>query len=111
MRRLILLAAVLVIAGLLIALRPAAVEKPVKDGFGANAITIAARYVAPPYHSPLDWWQTHHMDAVNRGDFAKADCLYCHEPAKSCNNCHNYVGVALVEPVGSNDAAAELRGR
>lgn len=98
MRKLILLAAVLVVAGLLIALYPAPVEKPVKDGFGPNAVIIAARYPAPPYHSPLDWWQTHHMDAVNRGDLAQADCLYCHEPARSCNNCHDYVGVDRIDP-------------
>ena len=23
----------------------------------------------------------------------RADCLYCHEPETSCNNCHAYVGV------------------
>jgi len=33
------------------------------------------------------------MDVVNRGDMTESDCLYCHEPAKSCNNCHGYVGV------------------
>jgi hypothetical protein len=48
------------------------------------------------YHSPLDWWQTHHMDIVNRGEFLQADCLYCHDPATSCNNCHGYVGVAAI---------------
>jgi hypothetical protein len=33
------------------------------------------------------------MDVVNRGDLEQADCLYCHEPEISCNNCHGYVGV------------------
>jgi hypothetical protein len=92
-RKIILLAAVFLIVGLLIALYPTPVEKPVKDGTGPNAITIAARYPAPSYHSPLDWWQAHHMDAVNRGDLTKSDCLYCHVPERSCNNCHSYVGV------------------
>ena len=92
-RKLILLAAVLVLLGLVLAFYPSPVEKPVKDGTGANAITIAARYPAPAYHTPLERWQTLHMEALNRGDLAQADCLYCHEPAKSCNNCHDYVGV------------------
>ena len=99
-RKLLLLAAVLIVLGLLVALYPAPVDKPVKDGAGPNAITIAARYPAPQYHTPLDWWQTHHMDAVNRGDMAQSDCLYCHEPERSCNNCHSYVGVDPIAAAG-----------
>jgi hypothetical protein len=106
-RKLLLLCAVLIVVGLAVALYPAAVEKPVKDGSGPNAVTIAARYPAPPYHTPLDRWQTHHMEAVNRGDLAQADCLYCHVPAQSCNNCHSYVGVDPIAAAGSAAAGAE----
>ena len=62
---------------------PAWVEKPVKDGSGPLAVCIAAQYPAPEYHSPLDWWQTHHTDMVNRGDLTQSDCLYCHEPERA----------------------------
>lgn len=99
MRKLFLLLAIAVIVGLIAGFYPGWVEKPVKDGEGPLAVRIGAQYPAPEYHSPLDWWQTHHMDMVNRGDLAEADCLYCHEPAKSCNNCHGYVGVdPIVDP-------------
>ncbi len=93
MRKAFLIIAVLIIVLLVVGFYPSWAEKPVKDGSGPLAVRIDARYPAPEYHSPLDWWQTHHMDVVNRGDLARTDCLYCHEPAKSCNNCHGYVGV------------------
>ncbi|MGQ9768542.1 MAG: hypothetical protein ACUVR4_08695 [Anaerolineae bacterium] len=93
MRKVFLIIAVLTIVSLVVGFYPDWVEKPVKDGSGPLAVRIAAQYPAPEYHSPLDWWQTHHMDLVNRGDLMQNDCLYCHEPAKSCNNCHGYVGV------------------
>lgn len=106
MRKLFLVGAVLVILGLVAGFYPGWVEKPVKDGTGPLAVRISAQYPAPEHHSPLDWWQTHHMDVVNRGDMAESDCLYCHEPEKSCNNCHGYVGVdPIAEPseTGSSD--------
>ncbi len=97
MRNRVLLAVLLVVAiALLIAIRPARVAAPVKDGKGPLAIQIDSRLVAPEYHSPMGWWRTHHMDAVNGGDFAEVDCLYCHEAATSCNNCHAYVGVKQI---------------
>jgi len=97
MRKLALVLAVLGILLLTAAFYPQYVQKPEKDGSGPLAVLIDARYAAPEYHSPLDWWQTHHMDIVNRGDFEKQDCLYCHEPETSCNNCHGFVGAAPVE--------------
>ena len=100
MRRFFLIVAVLSLVGLAVGLYPAWVAKPVKDGAGPLAVRISAQYPAPEYHSPLDWWQTHHMDMVNRGDLAKTDCLTCHEPAKSCNNCHGFVGVAAIAELG-----------
>ena len=91
----------LVVVGILlltVAFYPQSVERPVKDGEGPLAVRIDARYAAPEYHSPLDWWQTHHMDRVNNGDLEQTDCLYCHDPATSCNNCHGYVGANEIIP-------------
>ena len=93
MRKLFLIIAVLVTVLLVTGFYPGWVEKPVKDGTGPLALRLDPGVLAPEYHSPLAWWQTHHMDAVNRGDLAQADCLYCHQPETSCNNCHGYVGV------------------
>lgn len=95
-------ATILILAGLTLLVvlgvvyGPGPVDKPVKDGHGPLAVYISPRYAAPEYHSPLEFWQTHHWEAVNRGDVAQQDCLYCHEPQRSCNNCHSYVGAAAV---------------
>ena len=72
-------------------------EKPVKDGHGELAVTIDPEFTAPATHSPLDWWQTHHFQVVNSGDIKEKDCLYCHQPDRSCNNCHGYVGVRKIQ--------------
>ncbi len=93
MRKLILIVVVLTLLVLVVVYYPSHVEKPVKDGQGPLAVYIEPRFAAPEYHSPLDYWQTNHMHIVNRGDIEKNDCLYCHEPERSCNNCHNYVGI------------------
>jgi hypothetical protein len=110
MRKVALVLAVLIILALVIGFYPTYVEKPVKDGYGPMAIRMDPELPAPETHNPLDWWQTHHMDVVNRGDLTKADCLYCHEPETSYNNCHNYVGIgeiskleAVIERFGSAD--------
>ncbi len=96
MRKVALILAVLITLALVVGFYPSYVEKPVKDGAGPMAIRLDPGLPAPEYHSPLDWWQTHHMDVVNQGDLTQADCLYCHEPATSCNNCHHYVGVVEI---------------
>jgi hypothetical protein len=93
MRKAALLIAVLTLFILAIAFYPTYVEKPILNGTGPLSVQIDPRFPAPETHKPLDWWQTHHMDVVNRGDLEKIDCLYCHEPRTSCNNCHGYVGV------------------
>lgn len=98
MRKIALTLAVLALIALVVIYYPSLVEKPVKDGSGPLAIYIAPSYAAPEYHSPLDYWQTHHTDMVNRGDLTQADCLYCHEPEKSCNTCHSYVGANEIVP-------------
>ncbi|UCC86753.1 MAG: hypothetical protein JSV81_18155 [Anaerolineales bacterium] len=92
MRRIALILAVLIMLALIVGFYPTYVEKPVKDGSGPMAIRLAPELPAPQTHSPLDWWQTHHMDVVNQGHLTQDDCLYCHDPQTSCNNCHNYVG-------------------
>lgn len=92
MRKMVLILAVLAMLTLAVAFYPQHVIKPEKDGAGPLAVRIDARYAAPEYHSPLDWWQSHHTDMVNRGDLQQSDCLYCHDPETSCNNCHGYVG-------------------
>jgi hypothetical protein len=92
MRKLALILAVLILAALIVAFYPTYVEKPLKDGPGPLSVYVAPRYAAPEYHNPLDYWQTHHQDIVNRGDVSESDCLYCHEIQRSCNNCHDYVG-------------------
>ena len=81
---------------LVVAFYPAYVDKPVKDGTGPMAIRLDPDVLAPETHNPIGWWQTHHMDVVNQGDLTQRDCVYCHNPSTSCNNCHGYVGVELV---------------
>jgi hypothetical protein len=98
MRKVALSLVTLSILLLLVVWYPQYVEKPVKDGEGSLSIYLDPSLPAPEYHSPLDWWQTHHMDIVNRGDLIKADCLQCHDPETSCNNCHSYVGADKIVP-------------
>jgi hypothetical protein len=96
MRRVALIIGVLIILALVVGFYPTYVDKPVKDGPGPMAVRLDPDLPAPETHNPLDWWQTHHMDIVNQGDLTQQDCLYCHNPATSCNNCHNYVGAAQI---------------
>jgi hypothetical protein len=95
-RKLLLTLVVVAVVVLVATYYPRPVPPPARDGAGPLAILLPAGVPAPEYHSPLDGWQTHHMDAANRGDFAQADCLYCHDPVTSCNNCHGYVGVDAI---------------
>ena len=83
---------------LLVAWYPQYVEKPLKDGEGPLSVYVDPRLSVLEYHSPLEWWQTHHVDVLNRGDLVQADCLQCHDPATSCNNCHSYVGANEIVP-------------
>lgn len=93
MRKAVLIIGILVILALVVGFYPNYVDKPVKDGLGPMSIRLDPDLPAPATHNPLDWWQTHHMDVVNQGDLTQQDCLYCHQPETSCNNCHRYVGV------------------
>jgi hypothetical protein len=96
MRKTVLILVVILLLALIVACYPRYVEKPVKDGSGPLAYQIDPALAAPEYHSPLDWWRTHHMDTLNRGDQAQSDCLYCHQPQTSCNQCHAYAGAAEI---------------
>jgi hypothetical protein len=97
MRKASLVTLALILLALVVLGYPRFVEKPEKDGAGPLAVWIDPLFAAPEYHSPLDWWQSHHTDMVNRGDLEQADCLYCHEPQRSCNNCHGYVGANAID--------------
>jgi len=76
------------------------VEKPVKDGTGPLAVTIARTREAPDYHNPLDWWTANHPPGITDGVFSKRECMLCHVPEDSCNRCHQYVGAKLVNADG-----------
>ena len=76
------------------------VEKPEKDGPGPLSITIERTREAPDYHNPLDWWTANHPHGINDGVFSQRECMLCHAPDDSCNNCHEYVGVSLVRADG-----------
>jgi hypothetical protein len=95
-----LLLVVLLACGLLSSLVMARrVAKPIQDGQGPLAVKMDESLTAPPYHSPLEWWQTHHPTVLDKGDLRQADCLYCHDPKTSCDNCHDYVGAKHIEPL------------
>jgi hypothetical protein len=76
------------------------VEKPVKDGSGPLAVTIERTREAPDYHNPLDWWTANHPHGISDGVFSERECMLCHVPDDSCNKCHEYVGVKLVNATG-----------
>jgi hypothetical protein len=96
MRKLAFFLILLGIAALIVSFYPAVAEKPELNAQGPMGIVIDPVYPAPEYHSPVLYWKTHHMDLINQGVFAQQDCLYCHAPETSCNNCHTYVGAQAV---------------
>jgi len=96
-KRLSVLFAALVMVFALTALTGCKVEKPELKGKGELALSLPEGLLSPEYHQPVEYWKTHHMDIVNRGDFSKEECMLCHDAHTSCNNCHDYVGVNRVE--------------
>lgn len=72
------------------------VAKPELKGTGPLALILPAGILSPEYHQPVDFWKQHHMDILARGDYSKHECMLCHDANTSCNNCHEYVGVAKV---------------
>ena len=85
---------------LLLAACDLTVAKPEKDGTGPLSITIDRTRDAPDYHSPLDWWTANHPHGISDGVFSERECMLCHVPANSCNECHDYVGVRQVQRDG-----------
>ncbi|MBI5191690.1 MAG: hypothetical protein HZA22_13610 [Nitrospirae bacterium] len=73
------------------------VSKPELKGEGPLALTLPEGMLSPEYHQPVEYWKTHHMDIIAHGDYEKQECMLCHDANTSCNNCHEYVGVATVE--------------
>ncbi len=72
------------------------VQKPELKGEGPLAVVVPRGSTAPEYHAPLERWRTHHMEAINRGDFTQRECVLCHNPDTGCNRCHNYIGAKTV---------------
>ena len=76
------------------------VGKPEKDSPGELGITIERTREAPDYHNPLDWWTANHPRLISDEVFSQRECMLCHVPEDSCNKCHEYVGVDLVQADG-----------
>jgi len=68
------------------------VSKPEVKGSGPLAVVMERGTVAPEYHAPLERWRARHKEAINSGDFSERECVLCHNPQKSCNRCHGYIG-------------------
>ncbi len=69
------------------------VQKPEVKGEGPLAVKMARGVTSPEFHAPLERWRTTHKNALNMGDFTERECVFCHDPKKSCNQCHQYIGV------------------
>ena len=69
------------------------VQKPEVKGEGPLAVKMARGITSPEFHAPLERWRTTHKNALNVGDFTERECILCHDPKKSCNRCHQYIGV------------------
>ncbi len=69
------------------------VQKPEVRGEGPLAVKMARGVTPPEFHAPLERWRTTHKNGLNRGDFTQRECTLCHDPKKSCNHCHQYIGV------------------
>ncbi len=72
------------------------IEKPELGGNGPLAIQMPPGLQAPAYHyqpSP-QWWAARHGERVS--SIGLNECLGCHKPETSCNNCHGYVGVKSI---------------
>jgi len=72
------------------------VQKPEVRGEGPLTVKMARGVTSPEFHAPLERWRTTHKNALNMGDFTERECILCHDPKKSCNHCHQYIGAREV---------------
>jgi hypothetical protein len=72
------------------------IPKPENKGKGPLAVIIDRGTATAEYHSPLERWRAVHKKALQNGDFTEKECVLCHNPRKSCNNCHEYIGAQRV---------------
>ncbi len=72
------------------------VQKPETKGKGPLAVVMERGTPAAEYHVPLERWRVTHKKALANGDFTERECVLCHNPQKSCNNCHRYIGAKEV---------------
>lgn len=56
------------------------------------AVVMERGTASAEYHAPLERWRATHKRALANGDFTERECLLCHNPQKSCNHCHGYIG-------------------
>jgi hypothetical protein len=73
------------------------VQKPEVKGEGPLAVKMARGITSPEFHAPLERWRTTHKKALSIGDFSERECILCHDPKKSCNNCHKYIGARAID--------------
>lgn len=73
------------------------VQKPEVKGEGPLAVKMARGITSPEFHAPVERWRTTHKKALSIGDFTERECVLCHDPKKSCNNCHKYIGAREID--------------
>ena len=73
------------------------VQKPEVKGSGPLTIVVERGTVAAEYHAPLERWRATHEKALKNGDFSERECILCHNPQKSCNLCHGYIGAKEIK--------------
>jgi hypothetical protein len=73
------------------------VQKPEVKGEGLLSVKMARGLVAPEFHAPLERWRTTHKQALDKGDFTQRECVLCHDPRNSCNQCHRYVAAPAID--------------
>ncbi len=83
---------ILFLTGILFVVGCQNVQKPEIKGQGPLAVVMDRGTAAAEYHAPLERWRATHKQALQDGDFTERECVLCHNPQKSCNNCHGYVG-------------------
>ncbi len=72
------------------------VQKPEARGKGPLSVVMDRGTATPEYHAPPERWRATHKQALGNGDFTEKECVLCHNPQKSCNHCHRYIGAKEV---------------